>query len=204
MTSEQSQNTVEDPFYAETTTLNPSFSRFIVAALCVILLVSVLLFGAVDTGTLSVLAILSALMIAAWYWNGIRQGKLVLKNTELLLPLFLIGLIGLIQLIPFGNADIPSNIIGGSLPASMSLDPYATRFFLSRLLFVFIFFAASLTYIDSLSRLKTIVIFLIALGALLACYSILQRVEDPAAIYGWRAPSQALPFDTHLNGRHLA
>ena len=53
----------------------------------------------------------------------------------------------------------------------------------------------------------SVVIFagwLIALGALLAFYSILQRVEDPAAIYGLRAPSQAIPFGTYVNRHHFA
>jgi O-antigen ligase len=172
--------------------------------LCAIVIVSILLYGAVDTGTLAILSILSILLLVYWTSTAWRSNKLSIELNIIQLPVIAIGVIGLIQLLPFRGSPIPDSAIDIPTTASLSLDPYSTRFFLMRLFFYLIFFAAALTFVNTISRLRLIVITLIAFGGLLAFYSILQRVEDPSSIYGLRQPSQAIPFGTFINRHHFA
>lgn len=176
----------------------------IVFILCAVIVFSVLLFGAVDTGTLSLLALPSLLIIVIWSWYAFRSGEISVGSFSLIVPLLLLGLLGVVQLLPLHDAGVPADLISVPVTTSMSLDAYATRFFLMRLFLYVIYFAASLTFITNLPRIKTVVIVLIVFGALLAFYSILQRVEQPAAIYGLRAPAQAIPFGTYVNRHHFA
>ena len=175
-----------------------------VVILSVIVIVSVLLYGAVDTGTLALLSLLSLVLIVYWAWISWRARAFLIELDYIQVPIIAFGLLGLIQLLPLRSAMIPEGILNLTPAASLSLDPYATRFFLMRLFLYIIFFAAALTFINSTSRLRLIVITLISFGGLIAFYSILQRVEDPSSIYGLRQPGQAIPFGTFINRHHFA
>ena len=175
-----------------------------VVILCVIIVVSILLYGAVDTGTLALLALLSFGLVGYWTWIAIRSGEVPINLNVVQLPVIALGVVGLIQLLPFGGSSIPAGVLDLPAAASISLDPYATRFFLTRLFLFVVFFAAALTFINSISRVRIVVVTLIAFGGLLAFYSILQRVEDPSSIYGLRQPAQAIPFGTFINRHHFA
>jgi len=175
-----------------------------VVILCVIIVVSVLLYGAVDTGTLALLALLSFALVGYWTWVSMSTRALPISLNVVQLPIIVLGIVGLIQILPFGGSSVPAGVLDIPAAASISLDPYATRFFLMRLFLFVIFFAAALTFINSMSRLRMIAITLIAFGGLLAFYSILQRVEDPGSIYGLRQPAQAIPFGTFINRHHFA
>ena len=178
--------------------------RAVLTILCVITVVSVLLFGAVDSGTLIILALLFSIALSIWFWKAIGRGSFEISFDVLQLPLIALFVWGLIQLLPFGSVNAPAGLISTSVASSISLDPYATRFFLARLLLFIIFFAAFLTFFKGSTRQKTVVIALIGFGGLLAFYSILQRVEDPSSVYGVRQPGQASPFGTYINRHHFA
>lgn len=175
-----------------------------VVILCVIIVVSVLLYGAVDTGTLALLALLSFALVGYWSWVSMSTRALPISLNVVQLPIIALGIIGLIQILPFGGSSVPAGVLGIPAAASISLDPYATRFFLMRLFLFVLFFAAALTFINSISRLRIVAVTLITFGGLLAFYSILQRVEDPGSIYGLRQPAQAIPFGTFINRHHFA
>ncbi|HEY2866168.1 MAG TPA: hypothetical protein VGJ02_03685, partial [Pyrinomonadaceae bacterium] len=178
-------------------------SRVILVTLSVVTVISVMLYGAVDTGTLALLAILFAVIVGVWGWSALRSGVLALSLDEIQLPLVALLVVGLIQLLPLRAADVSPDLLPGAV-SSLSLDPYATRFFLAKLLLYIIFFAASLTFINTMPRVRSMTFMLIAFGGLLAFYSILQRVETPSAIYGLREPPQAIPFGTYVNRHHFA
>ena len=177
--------------------------RFVLVMITVTMIVSVLLYGAVDTGTLALLALLFAVIVVSWTWSAIRSGKVSLALHNIQLPLLALMLLGILQLLPLRTAAASSDLLSGAV-SSLSFDPYSTRLFLARLLLYIIFFAASLTFINSVPRVRSMAIMLIVFGGLLAFYSILQRVETPSAIYGLREPPQALPFGTYVNRHHFA
>ena len=178
--------------------------RGIVFILCVVIVVSVLLFGAVDSGTWVLLVGLILALVITWAWSAMRQWTFLISPSLLQLPLIALAFIAIIQLLPFRSIDVPPGLVSIPIASSLSLDPYATRFFLMRLFLYIVFFGAALTFVNNLPKLKTLVIVLIAFGGIMAFYSILQRVEAPSAIYGLREPSQAIPFGTYINRHHFA
>jgi O-antigen ligase len=188
----------------KTNELYSSGGGMVLIVLCILIVVSVLLFGAVDSGTLVIQAVLLAVALGIWLFKSLTRGQLPFNPDMIQLPLIAMAVWGSIQLLPIGSLDTPNGLINVPASATLSLDPYATRFFLMRLLLLLIFFAALLTFLNSSSLQKMVVTVLIAFGALLAFYSILQRVEDPNSIYGIRQPGQAIPFGTYVNRHHFA
>jgi O-antigen ligase len=178
--------------------------RAVLTILSAIVVVSVLLFGAVDSGTLIILALLFSIALAVWFWKAFARGSFDISFDLLQVPIIALFIWGAIQLLPFGPVNPSAGLIAVPVSTSISLDPYATRFFLARLFLFIIFFAAFLTFFKGSTRQKTVVIGLIVFGGLLAFYSILQRVEDPSSIYGVRQPGQAAPFGTYVNRHHFA
>ena len=179
-------------------------SRSIVVLLCAVIVVSVMLFGAVDTGTIVLLAMLMLAVVIVWTLLSIRRRAFVVNTSMLQLPVLALAAIGIVQLLPLRNTGISPGLLTVPVASSLSLDPYATRFFLMRLFLYIIFFAAALTFVNSFSKLRTLIVVLIAFGGVLAFYSILQRVETPSTIYGLREPAQATPFGTYVNRHHFA
>jgi O-antigen ligase len=175
-----------------------------IVIICVIVVVSTLLYGAVDTGTLALLSFLSFLLVAYSSLTAWRTRHVSINLDSIQLPLIALAVIGLVQLLPLGHVSLPAGLIDMPVTSSISLDPYATRFFLTRLFLYVVFFAAALRFLNSAQKLRSIVATLIAFAGLLAFYSILQRVEDPGSIYGLRQPAQAIPFGTFINRHHFA
>ena len=169
--------------------------------ICVVVIVSVLLYGAVDSGTLALLSLFTVLLLVYWISVSIKERALMISANTIQLPLIALFVLGLVQLLPFGGAD---SALPLKISTTLSLDPYATRFFLSRLFLCMIFFAGALTFLNSLAKLRTLAFVFIVFLTLMAFFSILQRVELPGSIYGLRAPAQALPFGTFINRHHFA
>ena len=88
--------------------------------------------------------------------------------------------------------------------ASISLDPYATRFFLMRLLICIVFFAAMLTFVNSRPRQLRLTVMIVIFGAVMAFFGILQWLAKPDSIYGLRPTPQAIPFGPYVNQHHFA
>ena len=173
-----------------------------IALICIITFVSVLLYGAVDSGTLVILALFSVLLLVYWISVSLKQRSLTISADIIQIPLVALLAFGFVQLIPIGSSSEASLPV--QVSTSLSLDPYATRFFVCRLFLCLIFFAAALTFTNTLPRLRTVAFVFIIFFSLLAFFSILQRVEDPSSIYGLRQPAQAIPFGTFINRHHFA
>jgi O-antigen ligase len=111
--------------------------------------------------------------------------------------------IGLIQMLPIGEGD-SSGALQIAPSSSLSLDPFATRMFLVRLVTCLVFFAASLTFVNSSKSKRVISTILVAFGAFMAFYGILQWLTKPDGIYGLRPTPQAIPFASFVNQHHFA
>src|SRR5947209_7988909 len=94
-----------------------------VVILCVIIVLSVLLYGAVDTGTFALLALLSFGLVGYWAWNAVSTRELPINLNVVQLPVIALGLVGLIQLLPFGGSSTPAGVLDLKAAASISLDP---------------------------------------------------------------------------------
>jgi len=176
-------------------------SSVIFVLLCFLPVFGTIVFGAVDNTTWLIISVFWAIIVLLWLADAWRGGALLLNTSSLQLPLIGFLLIGLVQLLPLGGG-----VEGLTEPASraLSLDPYSTRFFVTKLVVYVVFFSACLTFINNERRLRTVVLLLIIFGAGMAFYGILQRLANPEAIYGMRETPQSIPFGPFVNGHHFA
>lgn len=175
----------------------------IVAILCLIPAVSALAYGGVDSLALGAMFLLIAIVAILWLADAARRGILVYSPNALQLPLIGLIMIAVVQLLPV-RSDEATALVSSVVANTLSLDPYATRFFLIQLCLFSIFFAAALVYLPGGSRPKKIAIGIIVFGSLLAFFGILQRLSMPEAIYGLRPTPQAIPFGPFVNQHHFA
>lgn len=178
-------------------------SLAIVVLIYTTLAFATIVYGGVDTGALSVLAMICAVIVGLWCALSWRRRSIRLSTNLLQLPVAGLIVIALIQLLPLGGGAV-SEIMNIQPVSSLSLDPYATRFFIIRLLVCLVFFAASLTFIDGYRRIRALAIFIVIFGSLMAFFGILQFLAKPDAIYGLRPSPQAIPFGPFMNQHHFA
>lgn len=165
-------------------------SSIILFLLCVAPVFSAIFFGGVDNTTWIFISIFWLAIILLWLTEAWKAQGLLFNSSSLQIPLFGLFVIGLIQLLP--------------LTSLLSLDPYATRFFVTRLAVYLVFFAACLTFLNNERRLKKVVLMVIIFGSLIAFFGILQRLANPDGIYGMRETPQAMPFGPFVNQHHFA
>ena len=181
-----------------------AYSTVILILLLATPILSTIGYGAVDMWAISLLSIITALVVVFWMADSWKTRALRFNNSSLQLPILGMICIACVQLLPLGNAGISSELLNTSPVRALSLDPYATRFFLIRLVIAFVFFAGALAFIDSRRRVKKIAIVIVIFGALMAFVGILQRLASPDAIYGMRPTPQAIPFGPFVNQHHFA
>lgn len=179
-------------------------SRLIFALLLSIPIVSAILYGGVDFPALGLLALAAAMIAVLWLSTIWGTGRFQYSTNILQIPILALIALATIQLLPIGGPALPEGLSSLTPAESISLDPFATRFFIVRLAAIFIFFAAALTFISSESRIRKTVITIVIFGSLMAFFGILQRLAQPEAIYGLRPTPQAIPFGPFINQHHFA
>lgn len=179
-------------------------SQAIYLLLCLIAVLTTILFGGVDNGTWVVIIVLIGSVCLFWIADAWRGRAFLIERNAILLPLVGMVSVGLVQLLPLFSAETPAGLPGTMTRVSISLDPYSTRLFLVRLVTFTIFFAAALTFINSEKRLRTTAGMITLFGALMAFFGILQRLVNPEGIYGIRGTPQAIPFGSFVNQHHFA
>ncbi len=179
-------------------------SVLIFALLCLIPVVSTILYGGVDALTWILIAIATGSIGLAWLADAWARDGILIDRNSLLLPLVGLIIIGVIQIVPIFGSGISPELLSIPGAGTLSLDPYATRFFLTRLIIYALFFAAAVTFIDTENRLKKIVLGIVIFGTIMAFFGILQRLANAEAIYGMRDAGQAIPFASFINQHHFA
>lgn len=178
-------------------------SRLVVLLLCLTIVFSALAFGTVHGWSLAVFQIGAGLIVLLWMTDGWRTRALRVSRNALQWPLFGLIVLGLVQLLPFGGGAEAT----GAAPASrsLSLDPSSTRFVLLQLLALFIYFAATLVFVDSPRRLRIVVRTISIFGFLLAGLALIQQFTSPRTIYWVREVSSgSVPFGPFFNSHHFA
>ncbi|MEQ1763824.1 MAG: O-antigen ligase family protein [Pyrinomonadaceae bacterium] len=185
-------------------TNEPRSSRTIFALLFVIPIFAVLLYGSTDVSALIPLTILTAILAGTWIGRSWRSGILELNLDSIQLPLVGLLVLGLVQLLPFGDAGLQAGVLSDPPWSTLSIDPFWTRIFLVRLVGYIIFFAAALTFIDTEERYRRAITAIMVFGGFIAFVGILQKLASPDAIYGVRKHSGAIPFGPYINSHHFA
>ena len=181
-----------------------SLSKIILILLAAIPILSTIAYGAVDIWAVGLLSVITATVVILWIAYAFRTGLFRFNPSALQVPMLGLICIAAVQLLPFGNAGISPDLLDAPAVNTLSMDAYATRFFLLRLVIALVFFAAALAFIDSQKRLKRMTLMVIIFGALMAFVGILQRLASPDAIYGMRPTPQAIPFGPFVNQHHFA
>lgn len=181
-----------------------SISKVILVLLSATPILSTIAYGAVDIWAVGLLSIITAAIVILWIAEGWRERAFRLYTSPLQIPIFGLICIACVQLLPIGDAGISGELLEIPAVSTLSMDAYATRSFLIRLVIAFIFFAAALTFIDSQKRIKKIALMIVIFGALMAFVGILQRLASPDAIYWFRRTPQAIPFGPFVNQHHFA
>jgi O-antigen ligase len=172
--------------------------------LCIILVFSTVAYGAVETWAFGFLTILIGAIAVLWLVESFIKKEFRFNTNFLQIPIIGLILIGLVQLLPLKNADIPSNALSISVVSSLSLNPYSTKIAVIQLVIYLIFFAAVYTFIDTHRRMKKIAVIVIIFASTMAFFGILQWLANPQGIYGWRPTPQAIPFASFVNRHHFA
>ncbi len=189
----------------ETTARDSRVRSFIGIILCAIPMVSAVAYGAVDSLALGVLFIAMTVIALLWLADSWRTGEFYFSANALQIPLLGLIAIAFLQLLPIGGSDeAAATLLNVPAVRSLSLDPYATRFFLIHLVVYFLFFAAALAHIRGAAQVKRAAVAIVAFGTLLAFFGILQRLSMPESIYGLRPTPQAIPFGPFVNQHHFA
>ncbi len=200
-----SENTKNSWFETTNIEAEPTFfGAVIVVLLCVSLIISTIAFGAVDLWALALLSLATTFIGIFWIVDAWKLGGFRFSSNIVQLPLIGMILIGLIQLLPFRNAQIPTDLLTISARNSLSLDANATGFAIIQIIVYLIFFAASLTFLDSHKRLRKVAYTIAIFGTVMAFYAIIQRLANLDAIYGIRPTFQAIPFGSFINQHHFA
>ncbi|HEV2801788.1 MAG TPA: O-antigen ligase family protein [Pyrinomonadaceae bacterium] len=179
-------------------------SRFIILVLCLAVMLSTLAFGAVQSWALGFFQAGAALVAILWAVDAWRTRRLRVSRNLLQLPLVGLFLVGLVQLLPLGASATATGGLTNAPAATLTLDPYATRFVLLQLGSLIIYFAATLVYTDSPARLRLLVRVVTIFGFLLALFGMFQYFTNPSQIYWFRQPKFALPFGPFVNRHHFA
>lgn len=179
-------------------------AKVIVALICAVPIVSTIAYGAVDSWAIGLLAVIVTVIALMWLADTAVYGEFRYSSNPLQLCLLGLIAVAVIQLLPFWSNPAAAEIVSAPVARTLSMDPYATRLFLIRLLILFVFFAAALSYLPGGSRPKRIAILLIVFGTVAAFFGILQKLTTPDAIYGIRPTPQALPFGPFVNQHHFA
>lgn len=186
------------------TTESTRISIAITVLLCSMTMIAVLVFGAVDAIAISGLALITFLIIVLWGFDALKIGSFKVRTDSLMIPIVGLIALGLVQLIPLGSINGVDEILPNGASRTLSGDPYATRFFVIRLILYVVFLAAAFTYFDTSLRIRRLFITLIIFGTLIGFFAILQEMADPTAIYGLRPTPQAISFGPYVNRHHFA
>ena len=161
-----------------------------------------LAYGAVHQPIIAVFYLLVAVMVLIWAADCFAGGAVRVDTSKLQVPLLLLGIYGLVQVIPFGTVSDTAGVL--AIPRTISLEPFATEITSVHILFLCCFLAIVLVYIDTASRVRKITTLLLVFGFVYAFYAILQSALSPDKIYGIYAPANGTPFGSFVNRHDFA
>jgi O-antigen ligase len=179
-------------------------SASIFISLIAVAIIATILYGGVDMISGGLLAVAAGVIFCMWIADSWKTGKFRFSSSPLQIPFVLLIVLGAIQLLPLGDSGVAEGALTIAPSNALTVDPFATRLFVVKLICYLVFFAAALVYIDTPRRANRLAIAVILFGSLIAFFGVLQRLADPEAIYGIRPTPQAIPFGPFINQHHFA
>ncbi|HSE24467.1 MAG TPA: O-antigen ligase family protein [Pyrinomonadaceae bacterium] len=177
-------------------------SRFAFLVICVAIVTTALAYGTVHYWALGLFNLGALTILILWIVDAWKLRTLRISRSILQLPLLGFILLAIVQLLPFGPVDSTANI--ANVSRSLSFDPYSTRLFLIQFSTLFVYFAATLVFIDTPHRLQVMVRTIVIFGFLLAIFGLTQSIASPNKVYWVRELSQSTAFGPFINRHHFA
>lgn len=177
-------------------------SKLLFFLLCATIVFTTLAYGAVHQPIIAVFYLVAVIIVGLWAVDAFSSGVLHFNKSLLQIPLLAAFLYALFQVVPFGSLVEMAGV--GSIPRTISLDPFWTQVAALHFFALFIFLAALLTFIDSAKRLQKIVLVITVFGFVFAFFAILQAVLSPHKIYGIYEVPFAVPFGSFVNRHNFA
>src|SRR6267154_4165761 len=176
--------------------------RLAVLTICVAVVLTTLAYGTVHYWAMAIFALSASGIVCLWCVDGLVLRSVQLSRNALQWPLVGIIVLALIQLLPLRAADNAG--LSLSPVRSLSLDPYSTRLFLVQVTALLIYFVATLIFIDTPRRLRTIVRTITIFGFLLAMFGLTQSfTSDGTKVYWFRQLAQSTAFGPFINRHHF-
>src|SRR5947207_7746704 len=178
-------------------------SRLVFLTICVAVLTTTLAFGSTHDWALAAFALSATAIVCLWCLDGLMLRSVQISINPLQWPLLGMILLGLIQLLPLRAPDSAGLPLSPARP--LSLDPYSTRLVLVQVVCLLIYFAASLIFVNTSRRLRTISLTIIIFGFLLAVFGLIQYLTtDGTRVYWFRQLTQSQAFGPFINRHHFA
>jgi O-antigen ligase len=177
-------------------------SKIIFFLLCVCIVFTTLAYGTVHQPTIAIFYLLTAAIIVLWAADSFKTGLFRFNKSLLQIPVIGTFVYAIIQIIPFGTLAETGGVSG--IGRTISIEPFWTQLFALHFLALFFIFAASLTFLDSASRLRKITTLITIFGFAFAFFAILQAVLSPTKIYGIYEVEYAKPFGSFVNRHNFA
>ncbi|HEV2836784.1 MAG TPA: O-antigen ligase family protein [Pyrinomonadaceae bacterium] len=172
-------------------------SRFAFLVICVAIVMSALAYGTVHYWALALFNLGGLTILALWMVDSWRLGDFRVSRNFLQLPLIGALVLGLVQVLPLRDAA------GGGLN-TFSLDPNSTKLVIVQLGTLFVYFAATLVFIDTPHRLRLLVRTIMIFGFFLAIFGLTQSFTSPTKVYWVRELNQSTAFGPFINRHHFA
>lgn len=177
-------------------------SKLIIFIICGAVCLTTLAYGAVHQSVIAVFYFSAAMVGLLWAFDCFKSGEIRFNTSFLQIPLIAAIIYGVLQIIPFGNLSEVGGVTG--ISRTISLDPFSTKLIVAYFIALFIFFGASLAYIDTVKRIKTVVLTITIFGFCYAFFAILQSFLSPDKIYGVLEVAFANPFGSFVNRHNFA
>jgi O-antigen ligase len=172
-------------------------SRFAFLVICVAIVSSALAYGTVHYWALALFNLGGLTILILWVVDAWLLGNVRVSRSWLQLPLLGAVVLGLVQLLPLRDA-------GAGAVSTLSLDPHSTKLVIVQLGSLFIYFAATLVFVDTPHRLQVLVRTIMIFGFLLAIFGLTQSFTSPTKVYWMRELAQSTAFGPFINRHHFA
>ncbi len=172
-------------------------SRFAFLVICVAIVLSALAYGTVHYWALALFNLGGLTILVLWVVDGWLLGNVRVSRSWLQLPLLGAVVLGVVQLLPLREA-------GAGAVNTLSLDPHSTKLVIVQLGTLFIYFAATLVFVDTPHRLQLLVRTIMIFGFLLALFGLTQSFTSPTKVYWMRELNQSTAFGPFINRHHFA
>ena len=176
-------------------------SRFAFLVICVAIVLSALAYGTVHYWALGLFNLGGLTILVLWVLDAWRLGHVRISRNLLQIPLLGALALGLFQLLPLREATTAGGLAGVN---TLSFDPYSTRLVLVQFATLFIYFAATLVFVDTPHRLNVLVRTIMIFGFGLAILGLMQSFTSPTKVYWFRELNQSTAFGPFINRHHFA